>query len=330
MKKMKVLYYFGKGRHITGASRYSDLITDYMDLDWNRYTPANEGDVVHVLDIKKVRKGEIKDIKKRNIPVIVDVHDYTFLEHVSIPSIDAPARYALHKVRNTRYRKILETCDAALCHSGYMAKKLESLCGKVIKVPIGIPLNRYKTRYDWKLRKNALFVGRDYFQKGFDSVTEAMHSLKARGKNPKLKVIGSEYLHSYLLARWKARGLDVEFHHKGMDYPGVLKAYKEAKLFLRPSYVEGFGLSILEAMAASCPVIATRVGGIPELVKNTSTVLIEPGDHRALAEGISSVLEDEEKAKEMGRAGRERAKDFDVCVMSKGLEKAYQSVINSS
>jgi glycosyltransferase involved in cell wall biosynthesis len=88
------------------------------------------------------------------------------------------------------------------------------------------------------------------------------------------------------------------------DVPQLLAA---ADVFALPSLNEGLGLAALEAMAASRPVVASSVGGIPEVVVQGETgILVPPNDPRALAQALNDVLADARLAERMGAAGRRR------------------------
>jgi glycosyltransferase involved in cell wall biosynthesis len=77
-----------------------------------------------------------------------------------------------------------------------------------------------------------------------------------------------------------------------------------------PSRNEGLGMSILEAMALSLPVVASRVGGIPEVVTDDVTgLLVSPEQPDELARACLALLEDRGRAREMGRAGRKAVKE---------------------
>lgn len=83
--------------------------------------------------------------------------------------------------------------------------------------------------------------------------------------------------------------------------------YSNADLFVLPSLREGFPLVLVEAMACGLPVVATRVGGIPEVVEEGLTgLLVPPNDSRALAEAVNSLLDDPQRMRSMGAKGRQR------------------------
>jgi glycosyltransferase involved in cell wall biosynthesis len=95
------------------------------------------------------------------------------------------------------------------------------------------------------------------------------------------------------------------------------------------SVAEGTPLSIVEAMGAAVPVVATAVGGIPEQVTDGSTgYLVEPRDPAALAERIGSVLADPDAAARLGEAGRARAvTEFGVEATTDQIEAVYETAL---
>jgi glycosyltransferase involved in cell wall biosynthesis len=106
------------------------------------------------------------------------------------------------------------------------------------------------------------------------------------------------------------------------DVPAVLAG---CDVFCLPSTAEGMPLSVLEAMAQGKPVVATAVGGTPELVVDGVTgLLVPPGDAEALAEALGRVLSDPELAKRMGAAGRQRVeRDFAADVSTARILALY-------
>jgi glycosyltransferase involved in cell wall biosynthesis len=108
------------------------------------------------------------------------------------------------------------------------------------------------------------------------------------------------------------------------DVPALLAA---SDVFVLPSRIEGLPLTVLEAMAAGKPVVATRVGGTPEAVVDGETgLLVPPGDIDALAHALDALLGDPVGARVLGEAGRRRAeRTFSAAVMSGRVLSLYPS-----
>ncbi len=106
-------------------------------------------------------------------------------------------------------------------------------------------------------------------------------------------------------------------------------AFSAMDIFVMPSLQEGLGLSIMEAMLAEVPVIASSVGGIPSLVKNNETgILVRPADAGELASAIINLLQDKEKAFGLTHKARELIiRDFSLEAMAESTEKVYQECL---
>jgi glycosyltransferase involved in cell wall biosynthesis len=99
-------------------------------------------------------------------------------------------------------------------------------------------------------------------------------------------------------------------------------------LLVLPSLNEGMGRVLVEAMAAGKPVVASEVGGIPDLVKHGETgYLVRPADERALANGIKKLLNDPESARQMGQRGKEYCRQFSLEAMIQKLDDLYSELI---
>lgn len=110
------------------------------------------------------------------------------------------------------------------------------------------------------------------------------------------------------------------------DIPGLLAA---ADIAVVPSLQEALGLVVLEAMAAGLPVVASRVGGIPELVLEGQTgCLVPPAAPKALAQALAQLLQDETTAGAMGRRGRQRVmQQFTIAGMWQQTDAIYRQVL---
>jgi glycosyltransferase involved in cell wall biosynthesis len=113
------------------------------------------------------------------------------------------------------------------------------------------------------------------------------------------------------------------------DIPELLKV---SDLFVLSSRSEGLPYTIIEAMLAGLPVVATAVGGVPELVEDGRTgFLVPPGDHGALAEAIQRLLDDSSLRVSMGEKGREKAlREFTLDRMLIETQEIYRQVLGGA
>jgi glycosyltransferase involved in cell wall biosynthesis len=99
-------------------------------------------------------------------------------------------------------------------------------------------------------------------------------------------------------------------------------------IFVLPSLNEGMGRVLVEAMAAGLPIVASRVGGIPDLVKDGENgLLVPPADATALAKAISALLEDKEKRKRMGEVGTKICLQYSTEAMVEQIDDLYRDLL---
>jgi glycosyltransferase involved in cell wall biosynthesis len=113
--------------------------------------------------------------------------------------------------------------------------------------------------------------------------------------------------------------------------PNLRPLFQEAAVFALSSLAEGLPNVVLEAMVAGLPVVATSVGGLPEVVRPGRTGwLVPPGDVPALAAALSHLLSDPETSQAFGRAGREQAvRDFSLASMVRSHEEIFLTLLRN-
>lgn len=167
-------------------------------------------------------------------------------------------------------------------------------------------------------------VGRLELEKGHPTLLEAWPQVLERVPNAYLLIVGEGSRLDALHQIAQEQGIErhVIFTGRRDDIPAVTAAFDVAVL---PSYREAQGLTILEAMAMSRPVVASRVGGIPEMIDDgRNGLLVPPHDPPALANAIVRLLTNHPLADMIGRAGHDTVHDrFCIQLMVNAVQELY-------
>jgi glycosyltransferase involved in cell wall biosynthesis len=150
-----------------------------------------------------------------------------------------------------------------------------------------------------------LAVGRLAAQKGFSVLLDAAARWRDLRPEPSLVIVGEGPLEAGLRHQAASLGLAVTFTGHRPDVPALLAA---ADVFVLPSMWEGQALILQEALRVGVPIVATRVGGNPDLLGEDAAVLVPPGDARRLADAVRSVLGDIALAAGLRQAALDRAR----------------------
>jgi glycosyltransferase involved in cell wall biosynthesis len=174
-------------------------------------------------------------------------------------------------------------------------------------------------------------VGTVCRHKGSDLFVEAARRIREQGREIEFRMVGAYA--SGPEESW-ARDLVASAKHSTIRHTvhaDVFSELAEWDIFVSASRAEAFSLVVLEAMATGVPVVATRVGGVPELVDPATGVLVEPDDAEALAEGILKLVDAPRLRAAMAAAGRRRAeRDFTLEHQAAGLHGAYLAAVEAS
>jgi glycosyltransferase involved in cell wall biosynthesis len=143
-------------------------------------------------------------------------------------------------------------------------------------------------------------------EKGINYLIEAASMIPDVKARMRFVIVGDGKCLQELKALSSSKGLNEVIHFAGF-HPSTYEFMKSFDIFALPSLSEGLSSAILEAMAASLPIVATQVGGIPELVTDGENgLLVAPADPAALAQAIRQLADDPEESERMGKRGRER------------------------
>ncbi len=164
--------------------------------------------------------------------------------------------------------------------------------------------------------------------KGLETLLQAFHQLRASVPQARLLIVGDGPLKAELIRLAYALG---EQEH--VVFSGTIRStavpLRLMDVFILASRKEAFGLAIVEAMAMERPVVASRVGGIPDVVEDGVTgLLVPPQDPDALARAVRSLLADAERRRAMGLAGRARYEQrFTMDRVAREVETVYTEVV---
>ena len=176
-----------------------------------------------------------------------------------------------------------------------------------------------------------LFVGRLASNKGLLELMPAFARLAATDATARLVLVGEDGgMRPAVVERARSLGIAERVHLVGhvADDALLAAAYREARLTVLPSEYEAFGLVLLESLAAGTPVVASRVGGIPEVVDDGKAgLLVPPNTSEPLAEAIIRIWTNPEEGRRMGAYGRDQVVPrFTWEALVRRLDSIYQEV----
>ena len=222
-------------------------------------------------------------------------------------------------------RRLAPATDALIFESAYAAARYAAQVGTVGStfriIPNGLQPEDFHSPPTSPTAADFLFVGELRRLKGVDVMLEALARVQAV-RPIRAVIVGDGPDAAAFKATASKLGLD-----RVVSFVGSLpatQAFRLGRALIVPSRAESFPYIVLEAAAAGLPIIATQVGGIPEIVAATDTPLIAPDDVVGLATAMLDVLADPEAAR--ARAGRLResvARRLTVCGMTDGVLDLY-------
>lgn len=231
------------------------------------------------------------------VPVVLSFHGSDLSQRF-------PGRLLTHAIRASA---LCTTCSRDLAS---VLRPIERKIGRAsLVVPNGVATGRGIDAHPRVPKTFVLVAARLVHAKGVDVAIEAIAALASSGVQIPLVIAGDGPERDFLETLVRRHGIEPLVSFLGTLEPASVRALmRKSWCVLVPSRAEGFGLVCLEAMSEEKPVIASRVGGIPEVVIDEETgALVPPDSPRELANALLLLMESGERARALGRAGRERA-----------------------
>jgi glycosyltransferase involved in cell wall biosynthesis len=276
--------------------------------------------------------------KIKGTPLVLTPHF-----HPSWSMWGGPRRKQLRKVYDRVFAKTaLEAADMIICHTRNEYSLLSGFSipeERVRIIPAGIDFAQFETIPSPELFRDhfgitgriVLYSGRLASNKGLSHLIDAAPMLLSEYPDTTFILVGEDEGERRSLEA-KVAKLDITDNVLFTGYIGdeylFRSAFSACDVFVLPSEYEAFGLVLLEAMACEKPCVATRVGGMPDVVENNQTgILVDYGYPEQLAEAISALMGDESKRRNMGKAGRQRVRNhFTWSKVVDQLEEVYRNI----
>lgn len=262
-------------------------------------------------------------------PCIVSVMDV-------IPKTDSKEYNSIMSFLWRQSMKYLPKAEKILAISGYTKKQVEKHYGvleKKIDVTYLACSKEFKERsmkkskkvFGFGEEKLLLNVGSEEERKDIDSLLNSFAKVLEDFPDAKLVRVGRPLEKN--LNRIRKLGLEdrVKYFH-GISEKKLALLYNSADVFVFPSYNEGFGLPLLEAMNSGVPVIACNATSVPEVV-GSAGILVKPKDVNGYAKAVEEVLESKRIWNEMKKKGLRQAKKFSWKKCAAQTLKAYEEVL---
>ena len=244
--------------------------------------------------------------------------------------------------KNTLSKLVLKNAGDVIALTEDMKNEMQKFCDRdILVIPNGIDLEVFKdlsretARTRLKIGANAsviLFIGRLHSVKGVRYLIKSIKIVKNKNRDVRLFLVGDGEERIYLENLVKDLVLDDYVRFIGAvpneEVPEYMVA---ADVFVLPSLSEGFPVVILEAMASGLAIITSRVGGLPEIIKNKENgFLVEPKNPEEIAERILLLLEDDALREEISRNNLKIVGEYTWESVVGRLERVYREHLYTS
>ncbi len=252
---------------------------------------------------------------------IITIHDLSFLRY---PYFFSLKRNLWHKIINVK--KIIKNFDHIVAMSENTKKDIIELCKiseeKISVIYSGVSEKYYKIddKKNIKIKnfpnlpkKFILFLGTLEPRKNVDGIIKAYNKLRKNNNFDEYELViagGKGWKNKNIYNAFKNSKYKNDIQFLGyVDNKDKNYLYNLADLFVYPSFYEGFGLPPIEAMACGCPVIASSVSSLPEIV-GSAGIMVNPHDISEISQAMNDILSDKNLQNKLSQKGIKKAKEF--------------------
>ena len=236
-------------------------------------------------------------------------------------------------LRNFAARVLAVGQEVAAAHLGRYGRRVVDVIPNGIPEPAEVPTQtRERLRSELTGDNSDLIiitVGRFEPSKGYHDMVEAFKLLQKKNRKSRLLMVGSGSLHNSIRSKVETLNLgqSVILAGERHDIPQLLAS---SDIFASSSHREGLPLSLLEAMMAELPIVATSVGDIPNVVTEEMGIVVPPRQPEELAAALEELATSPERRREMGKAARDRAlHEYSLDVWMKRQVRLYNEMLSS-
>jgi glycosyltransferase involved in cell wall biosynthesis len=271
------------------------------------------------------------------IPTVVTIHDLAFLQY--------PDQYPPFQRRylKTMTSASVRRADRVIAVSEFTGRDVAQRLGisesKIVTVPNGVSSDFYPRQDSDELDQFRvsndlpdeflLFIGTLQPRKNLIGLLRAFSLLDPSERLPLYVVGGTGWMYSPIYEEVKRLGIEDDVHFPGYAASESLPLwYSAATAFIYPSFFEGFGLPVLEAMACGTPVVTSNRTSLPEVVGEAG-VLANPDSPDDLAAAMRALLNDSDQRSKLAAAGRKQAATFTWQRTARETADVYRRVLNA-
>ena len=203
--------------------------------------------------------------------------------------------------------------------------------GRCEALLLGVDRRRFSPASELSLDPQVLYVGRIERAKGVYDLLHAWGKVLAHCAKARLTMVGEDRTHGLFSQQARSLGFSESISLKGpLPGPQVAGVMRASRVFCLPSHNEGTPVSVMEALSCGLPIVATRVGGIPDVVAHgTAGLLVEKGDLQGLADALVSLLCDPSRCIRMGKEAQTFAcSHLDIAKTADRLVDLYRETID--